>query len=147
MKVGYMNSKGLSNQQIEDNLDILSRKEAKILNLRFGIKGNSQHTLESIGRKLHLSRQRVCQIKKESIGKIAIQLTKKERRVIIKPISEKEAEKQGFVPITDSFIKKELPMLKEAIKQLGGLAWKVSKSIRGLKLCRLKTEVEELYSQ
>jgi len=85
VKIGYMNSKGLSNQQIEDNLDILSRKEGKILKLRFGIKGNSPHTLKSIGGKLHISRQRVYQIKKESMDKIAIQLTKKEKKLIIKP--------------------------------------------------------------
>jgi len=66
--------------------------------------------------------------------------------VKLTPISEKEAKKQGFMPITDTFCKKELWMLKDAIKQLGNLAYRVVETARGLALYRLKTEVAELYS-
>ena len=62
------------------------------------------------------------------------------------PISKKEAEEQGFIPITDFYFKHESKMLEDAIKQLKDLEYRVVETARGLALYRLKTEVAELYS-
>ena len=63
------------------------------------------------------------------------------------PISKKEAEEQGFIPITDFYCKHESKMLEDAIKQLKDLEYRVVRTDRGLALYRLKSEVAELYSK
>lgn len=48
-------------------LNRLRERERKILFLRYGLSENKQHTLEAIGNKLNLTRERVRQVEKESM--------------------------------------------------------------------------------
>lgn len=50
-------------------LSDLPSREAEILRLRFGIGGEKEHTLEEIGRKFGISRERVRQLQKKSINR------------------------------------------------------------------------------
>lgn len=52
---------------IERALDALTAREADVLRLYFGLKGNKPHTLEEIGQKFDLTRERVRQIKEKAI--------------------------------------------------------------------------------
>ena len=56
-------------------------------------------------------------------------------------LSEEEARKQGFVPITHSYKDDELEMLEDAILQLKNREYRVVKAKRGLVLYRLGSEV------
>lgn len=56
---------------IRDSLDLLSEREKDILMMRFGINYEDDHKLEQIATKYGLSRERVRQIEKEALGKIA----------------------------------------------------------------------------
>lgn len=86
--IGF-NSDGEVGDYIEDETDITSnaihhilqaeinkilvqfaQREQTIIALRFGLNGNRPHTLEEIGKKLNITRERVRQIEKESLSKI-----------------------------------------------------------------------------
>lgn len=57
-------------------LDMLSEREQEVLKLRFGIIGNKSLTLEAIGRKLSISRERVRQIEKNALAKLQKSIAK-----------------------------------------------------------------------
>jgi RNA polymerase primary sigma factor len=57
-------------QMAEKILCVLPPREAEILRLRFGIGGNQEHTLEEIGRKFGICRERVRQLEKKGINRL-----------------------------------------------------------------------------
>lgn len=57
-------------KEIERTLTTLSQREADILRLYFGLNGAPPHTLEEIGEKFELTRERVRQIKEKAIRKL-----------------------------------------------------------------------------
>jgi RNA polymerase primary sigma factor len=57
-------------KEIERALHTLTAREADILRLYFGINGYQQHTLEEIGEKFELTRERVRQIKEKGIRRL-----------------------------------------------------------------------------
>lgn len=57
-------------QEIERSLSTLGDREAEILRCYFGLKGYQPHTLEEIGDKFALTRERVRQIKEKAIKKL-----------------------------------------------------------------------------
>jgi len=52
-------------------LSILTPREREVIMMRFGIEHGTSHTLDEIGRKFNISRERIRQIEKEALGKIA----------------------------------------------------------------------------
>jgi len=54
----------------EDSLGLLNDRERNILRWRFGMKGQNDHTLEEIGAKLGLSRERVRQLEARALSKL-----------------------------------------------------------------------------
>ena len=63
------------NEKVDQMLEKLSEREAAILKLRFGFSGEVK-TLEDIGRKIGLSRERVRQIEKRAKERLKIKLQK-----------------------------------------------------------------------
>ena len=57
-------------------LDIINKREAMILKMRYGLSDGKPKTLDEIGKKLRLSRERVRQIEKATIQKLHYILTK-----------------------------------------------------------------------
>jgi RNA polymerase primary sigma factor len=51
-------------------LDCLTAREARILTLRYGIGDGQPHTLDEVGQKFKLTRERVRQIEKEALAKL-----------------------------------------------------------------------------
>lgn len=51
-------------------LDTLSPREASVLRLRFGIDCDSDHTLEEVGRKFNVTRERIRQIEAKALRKL-----------------------------------------------------------------------------
>ena len=57
-------------KEIERALNTLTQREANIIRLLFGLNGKHVHTLEEIGQKYNLSRERVRQIKEKAIRRL-----------------------------------------------------------------------------
>jgi RNA polymerase primary sigma factor len=51
-------------------LDCLSAREAEIIRLRFGVGGGRRHTLDEVGRRFGLTRERIRQIESRSLSKL-----------------------------------------------------------------------------
>ena len=62
-------SEGLS-QAVENMLASLSPREAKVLRMRFGIKMNTDHTLEEVGKQFDVTRERIRQIEAKALRKL-----------------------------------------------------------------------------
>jgi RNA polymerase primary sigma factor len=56
--------------EIKTVLSKLHKRERKIIELRFGLNKNRRHTLEEIGKKLHVSRERVRQLEKRAFEQL-----------------------------------------------------------------------------
>ncbi|CAB4244546.1 RNA polymerase sigma factor [Methylacidimicrobium sp. AP8] len=61
-------------------LPTLDPRERKILALRFGLEGNEEMTLEEIGKKFHVTRERIRQLQNLALRKVRRALEKKEKR-------------------------------------------------------------------
>lgn len=55
---------------IEEVLTTLSTREAKVLRMRFGIKMNTDHTLEEVGKQFDVTRERIRQIEAKALRKL-----------------------------------------------------------------------------
>lgn len=69
--VEYQIIKASIEHQIREILDELDEKEAIVLKLRFGLEDDQPRTLQEIGEKLNLSRERIRQIEQKAIRKLA----------------------------------------------------------------------------
>jgi RNA polymerase primary sigma factor len=58
-------------QAVGEALDSLSPREAKVLRMRFGIDTLREHTLEEVGNRFDVSRERIRQIESKAIRKLA----------------------------------------------------------------------------
>ncbi|QSR84144.1 RNA polymerase sigma factor RpoD/SigA [Methylacidimicrobium sp. B4] len=65
-------------------LPILDARERKILALRFGLEGNEEMTLEEIGKKFHVTRERIRQLQNIALRKVRRALEKKEKRQLVR---------------------------------------------------------------
>lgn len=57
-------------EQIKDILEDLTPREREILNMRFGLHDEIPHTLEEVGKKFNVTRERVRQIQQRALEKI-----------------------------------------------------------------------------
>ncbi|MFW6123992.1 MAG: RNA polymerase sigma factor RpoD/SigA [Acidobacteriota bacterium] len=55
---------------LQDAFKVLSDRETKILSLRFGLNNERPHTLEEVGKKFNVTRERIRQIEAKALGKI-----------------------------------------------------------------------------
>jgi RNA polymerase primary sigma factor len=56
--------------QVEKVLGTLTPREACILRLRFGLQNGRSHTLDQVGRKFGLTRERIRQIEKQALRRL-----------------------------------------------------------------------------
>lgn len=67
-------------ERMKEAFSTLTPREEEIIKMRFGIDRETTHTLEEIGQKYSLSRERIRQIEKEALNKIALSKTGNELR-------------------------------------------------------------------
>ncbi|MCS7070641.1 MAG: RNA polymerase subunit sigma, partial [Anaerolinea sp.] len=60
----------LLREKIEYLLSTLSAREAHVLSLRFGLRNNEAHTLEEVGQKFGLTRERIRQIEGRALRRL-----------------------------------------------------------------------------
>jgi RNA polymerase primary sigma factor len=66
-------------QEVRDILEELDPREAEILTMRFGLDGNKPKTLEDVGRKFKVTRERVRQIQNIALNKLRHVMEKQDR--------------------------------------------------------------------
>ncbi len=57
-------------EDIDKNLDKLPEREAEILTMHYGLDGNEPMTLEEIGKKYGVTRERIRQVKEKAIRRL-----------------------------------------------------------------------------
>jgi RNA polymerase primary sigma factor len=57
-------------EEIERALNTLTRREAEVIRLYYGLNGRHPHTLEEIGEEFNITRERIRQIKKQGIKRL-----------------------------------------------------------------------------
>jgi len=57
-------------EQIEGALEQLNEREARILQMRFGLSNEREHTLEEVGEKFQVTRERIRQIESKALKKL-----------------------------------------------------------------------------
>ncbi|MDQ4077477.1 MAG: sigma-70 family RNA polymerase sigma factor [Chloroflexota bacterium] len=57
-------------EDIREALASLTPREARIINLRYGLRDGREHTLEEVGQKYGLTRERIRQIEKDALRKL-----------------------------------------------------------------------------
>lgn len=62
--------KCLLKEQLEEVLDTLSKREAEVLKLRYGMENGHEMTLEEIGREFDVTRERIRQIESKALRKL-----------------------------------------------------------------------------
>jgi RNA polymerase primary sigma factor len=65
--------------EVGDLLDVLDDRERKIINSRFGLDGQKSKTLEEVGVKFGVTRERIRQLQNIALRKLRRALSKKER--------------------------------------------------------------------
>jgi RNA polymerase primary sigma factor len=58
------------NIDLKNMIDSLDKREAEIIRLRFGLEGRSELTLEEVGRKFNVTRERIRQLEYIALGKM-----------------------------------------------------------------------------
>lgn len=66
-------------EEMEELLDRLDRREREILKYRYGLRGVREETLEDVGKRFKITRERVRQIQNEAIGKLRVMMEENER--------------------------------------------------------------------
>ena len=73
----------LGDKNLRENLHALvaslEPREAEIIRLRFGLDGKDEYTLEEVGRKFKVTRERIRQLEYLALGKIRRQLQRQDR--------------------------------------------------------------------
>ena len=57
-------------EQVQKVLSTLTKREEKILRMRFGIEEKKDHTLEEVGQDFNVSRERIRQLEDKALGKL-----------------------------------------------------------------------------
>ncbi|MFZ4599390.1 MAG: sigma-70 family RNA polymerase sigma factor, partial [Terrimicrobiaceae bacterium] len=65
--------------EVGDLLDVLDERERRIIDSRFGLDGKKPKTLEEVGVKFGVTRERIRQLQNIALGKLRKALGKKER--------------------------------------------------------------------
>lgn len=69
-------------EDLDELLAILDARECEIINYRFGLDGSNEKTLEEVGVKFKITRERVRQIQNIALNKMLKAMTKKDRQFI-----------------------------------------------------------------
>ena len=57
-------------EQLEEVMNTLTPREAKVLKLRFGLEDGKSRTLEEVGREFNVTRERIRQIEAKALRKL-----------------------------------------------------------------------------
>lgn len=65
-----MTTANLLREQVDEVLSRLPHREADILRMRYGLEDGETHTLEEVGRKIGVTRERVRQLEAQALNRL-----------------------------------------------------------------------------
>ena len=60
----------MQKEELQNVLGMLTHRERKVIELRFGLKGEHPRTLEEVGQKFGVTRERIRQIEAKTLAKL-----------------------------------------------------------------------------
>src|SRR5208337_4367228 len=72
--------------ELSELLEVLDDREGKIIFQRFGLDGGKPKTLEEVGKKFGVTRERIRQLQNIALAKLRRALAKKEKPIVRDPI-------------------------------------------------------------
>jgi RNA polymerase primary sigma factor len=104
---------GLREKNLKDDLyemvNSLDEREAKILKMRFGLGGEKELTLEEVGRKFKVTRERIRQLQNLALSKIRKQMQKREKQRSWDEVDEESRAEQRAAAIREFFARQPTP--------------------------------------
>jgi RNA polymerase primary sigma factor len=81
-------------QALKDMVDSLDEREAEIIRLRFGLEGRDELTLEEVGRRFHVTRERIRQLEYLALSKMRRAMAKQDTQRTREQIDDDERARQ-----------------------------------------------------
>jgi RNA polymerase sigma factor (sigma-70 family) len=75
-------ARALARDDLQDLLDYLNPREREILSLRFGLAGDQPLTLDEVGRRFNVTRERIRQIEAKALTKLRHPCSARHRRLV-----------------------------------------------------------------
>jgi len=89
------------NQNLTDMINALDEREAEIIRLRFGLEGRDELTLEEVGKRFHVTRERIRQLEYLALSKMRRAMAKRETQRTLEEIEEEERSRQRMQVIRE----------------------------------------------
>lgn len=91
----------MQNADLRDMLDSLEPREAEIIRLRFGLDGYDELTLEEVGRKFRVTRERIRQLQNIALSKMRKAIIKNETQRTVDEIELEDRQRQRMEVIRE----------------------------------------------
>src|SRR5471030_1268825 len=82
------------NSDLSEMVNSLDKREAEIIKLRFGLEGRDELTLEEVGKRFHVTRERIRQVEYLAISKMRKAIAKNEAQLSKDEIEEEDRVRQ-----------------------------------------------------
>ena len=89
------------NSDLKSMVDSLDPREAEIIRLRFGLEGANEMTLEEVGRKFKVTRERVRQLQNIALSKMRKAMSKNEAQRSAEEIDEEDRQRKRMEVIRE----------------------------------------------
>jgi RNA polymerase primary sigma factor len=89
------------NSDLRAMINSLEPREAEIIKLRFGLEGSTEMTLEEVGRKFRVTRERVRQLQNIALSKMRKAMVKNENQRTLDEIAEEERQRKRMEVIRE----------------------------------------------
>ena len=89
------------NSDLHAMVDSLDKREAQIIRLRFGLDGHDELTLEEVGKRFHVTRERIRQLEYIALGKMRKAMTRNESIRSVDEIEQEERMRQRMAVIRE----------------------------------------------
>ncbi len=89
------------NTDLSDMVNSLDKREAEIIKLRFGLEGRDELTLEEVGKKFHVTRERIRQLEYLALTKMRKAMAKHEAVRTVDEIEQDERARQRMAVIRE----------------------------------------------
>ena len=89
------------NSDLSSMVNSLDKREAEIIKLRFGLEGRDELTLEEVGRKFHVTRERIRQLEYLALTKMRKAMVKHEAVRTVEDIEEEDRQRERMAVIRE----------------------------------------------